>query len=257
MAVMDEFREEREAMKHGTPKEKLEYFWLYYKWHVIVAVAAIIAISSFIRHYVTLKENVLYALFLNCHEINEEGAGAYIQDFTEIAGINTDENEVMLDTSIYMQTDSTDVMNELTYATIQKIQVYVAAGQVDLLAANQATFEYYAYQDFLYDLRNILTPEQIERYSPYFFYIDKEVLAAKHEASYSFEEINITYPDPTKPEEMAEPIPVGIFMNNVSEEFNNNYVFLSDTTPAIGFIGSGKHLDNAMAFLEYIFTAAE
>ena len=35
MAVMDEFKEEREALKRGTPKQKLAYFWYYYKWHVI------------------------------------------------------------------------------------------------------------------------------------------------------------------------------------------------------------------------------
>ena len=34
MAVMDEFKEEREALKRGTPKQKLAYFWYYYKWHV-------------------------------------------------------------------------------------------------------------------------------------------------------------------------------------------------------------------------------
>ena len=33
MAVMDEFKEEREALKNGTPKQKLAYFWYYYKWH--------------------------------------------------------------------------------------------------------------------------------------------------------------------------------------------------------------------------------
>ena len=29
MPVMDEFKEEREALKHGTPKQKLAYFWDY------------------------------------------------------------------------------------------------------------------------------------------------------------------------------------------------------------------------------------
>ena len=41
MAVMDEFKEEREALKRGTPKQKLAYFWYYYKWHVIISVIII------------------------------------------------------------------------------------------------------------------------------------------------------------------------------------------------------------------------
>lgn len=49
MAVMDEFKEEREALKNGTPKQKLAYFWYYYKWHVIIALVVIIMIVSFVK----------------------------------------------------------------------------------------------------------------------------------------------------------------------------------------------------------------
>ena len=42
MAVMVEFKEEREALKHGTPKQKFTYFMDYYKWYVIIAVIIII-----------------------------------------------------------------------------------------------------------------------------------------------------------------------------------------------------------------------
>ena len=36
MPVMDEFKEERAAMKNGTPKEKNPYFYYYYNWYYIV-----------------------------------------------------------------------------------------------------------------------------------------------------------------------------------------------------------------------------
>ena len=49
MPVMDEFKEERESLKNGTPKQKLTYFWDYYKWHVIVAIVAIIVVVTFIQ----------------------------------------------------------------------------------------------------------------------------------------------------------------------------------------------------------------
>ena len=35
MPVMDEFREEREAIKNAGWDYKLKYFWDYYKWFVI------------------------------------------------------------------------------------------------------------------------------------------------------------------------------------------------------------------------------
>ncbi len=254
MAVMDEFREEREAMKHGTPKQKLEYFWLYYKWHVIIAVAAIAAISSFIYEAVTRKEAALYALFLNSFTLAEDSGEAYEQNFLDMTEINTEEYEIMVDTSLYLQPGS---MDENTYAAVQKVSVYVAAGEIDLLAADQAAFEYYSYLDYLADLREMLTPEQIEKYSPYFYYIDSEVLAAKQEAADNLEDFTLEYPDPTKPEEMADPIPVGILLDHASEEFKSNYMFSGGTSSAIGFVVNANHVDTAQAFVDYIFTTAE
>ncbi len=254
MAVMDEFREEREAIKYGTPKQKLEYFWLYYKWHVIITIAAIAAITSFIYETVTKKEIALNTVFLNCHVPTEDGSEAYIQSFLGLSEINTDEYKILLDSSLYFQPDSLD---EGTHATYQKIGVLVAAGDLDLLAADQTAFEHYAYLDYLADMRDILTPEEVEKYSPYFYYIDKEVLAAKLEAASNLEEYPLPLPDPSKPEEMEDPIPVGIFLEHASEDFTSNYIFSDDTSSAIGFVVNTKRVANAQAFVNYIFTAAE
>lgn len=254
MAVMDEFREEREAMKHGTPKQKLEYFWLYYKWHVIIAVAAIAAISSFIYETATKKETALYALFLNSFALAEDNAEAYKQSFLDTTEINTDEYEIVVDTSLYLQPGS---MDEDTYAAVQKVSVHMAAGEIDLIGADPAAFEYYGYLDCLADLRKMLTPEQIEKYSPSFYYIDGEVLAAKQKASDNLEEYTDAYPDPSKPEEMADPIPIGIFLENASEDFTSNYMFSDGSSPAIGFVVNADHVENAQAFIDYIFTTAE
>ncbi|MBR5247326.1 MAG: hypothetical protein IKV27_00005, partial [Lachnospiraceae bacterium] len=106
MAVMDEFREEREAMKHSTPKQKLEYFWLYYKWHLIIAVVAIVAITSFIYTTVTKKETALYALFLNSFVSAEDNAEAYKQRFLDTTEINSDKYEVLVNTSLYLNPSS-------------------------------------------------------------------------------------------------------------------------------------------------------
>ncbi len=55
MAVMDEFREEREALKHGTPKEKFNYFMDYYKWYVIIGILVIAAGIYTIREVMNRK----------------------------------------------------------------------------------------------------------------------------------------------------------------------------------------------------------
>ena len=64
MAVMDEFKEEREALKNGTPKQKLAYFWYYYKWHVIISIVVIAMVGSFIYQYVNRKDTAFEAVLL-------------------------------------------------------------------------------------------------------------------------------------------------------------------------------------------------
>lgn len=249
MAVMDEFREEREAMKNGTPKEKLSYFWCYYKWHVIIVVAVIAFIASFAYEALTRKDTAMYAIFLNGFTLSEEGDEEYINSYMDAAGIDPNEYETMIDTSMYLSLDSTD---ENTYNFIQKISVYVAAGEIDIIATGQDLFEYYAYLDYVLDLRDVLTEEQLEAYEPYLYYVDRKVIEAKNEAADNLEAYTLTYPDPTKPEEMEEPIPVGIIMNDIAtEKFSANYVFASSPS-VIGFMVNGSHTENAVAFLDYV-----
>lgn len=66
MPVMDEFREEREAMKQKSFKERFSYFCEYYKWHVIggmaLAALAIIpgAITGVGAYFATLYSDLEY-----------------------------------------------------------------------------------------------------------------------------------------------------------------------------------------------------
>lgn len=254
MAVMDEFREEREALKNGTRQQKLEYFWLYYKWHLIVGIAAVIAITSFVYNLITQKDTALYVLMLNSFATAEDAGEAYKQDFLKAANIDTDEYDAIIDSSLYMDLNS---MDEMTYSTVQKIGVYVAAKELDLFAGDEEIFKHHAYLDYMADLRDVLTPEQIEKYSSDFFYIDREVLKAKDAANDALEEYTLPYPDPKKPEDMADPVPVGIFLNNVSEEFKNNYSFKKKDSGVIGVIINTTHPENAQSYIDYIFTSAE
>ena len=77
MAVMDEFKEERQALKNGTPKEKISYFFYYYKWHVLIAVFAVILIVSFIVQLTRNKEDALYVCMLNTLTKSSDGYLSY------------------------------------------------------------------------------------------------------------------------------------------------------------------------------------
>lgn len=75
MAVMDEFKEEREALKNGTPRQKLAYFWYYYKWHVIIALVVIIMIVSFIKQLTDRKDPLFLCRDAECQPLRSDDLG--------------------------------------------------------------------------------------------------------------------------------------------------------------------------------------
>ncbi len=248
MPVMDEFKEEREALKNGTPKEKLAYFWYYYKWHVIGTIIAIIAVASLIHNYVTQKDIALYTVVLN--SADQYTSKEYAQKVAEHLAIDTQEYEVFFDTSMYI--DFTK-MDEVTTASTQKMMVYIAACELDCIVTDTASLQHYSYNDTFYDLREILSAEQLEKYEPYFYYIDRKVLEEKQAAYEAMDDTYIAeYPqDPSNPETMAEPVPVGIYVDKC-DDFKDNFLFQKDDIVFSIFCNS-PHLDLTLDYLDYVF----
>ena len=167
MPVMDEFKEEREALKHGTPKQKLAYFCDYYKWYVIGGAAAVAFIVSMIYQMVTRKETAFYALMLNGTEYNfMEDTSGNTAAFAEYAGIDEDKYQILYDTSVQIGTEAGD-----DYDSSQKLMVYIAAGELDVMVSDADSLTKYAYRENFKDLRDFLSEEQLEKYQDSFYKI--------------------------------------------------------------------------------------
>ena len=53
---MDEFKEERQAVLHGPLKQKISYFFHYYKWPAFIVIFVSIFIVSYVYTLVTRPE---------------------------------------------------------------------------------------------------------------------------------------------------------------------------------------------------------
>lgn len=258
MAVMDEFKEEREAMKHGTPKEKISYFVYYYKWHVLIAIAAIAMIVSFTVQIVSRTDNAIYVCMLNTLEKSFDGTGLdtaasdeFGAMFAEYAGIDTNQYKIYLDTSMKINYDLSD--QDSMYSA-QKYMTYLAAADMDVIVTDEDSLEQYSYQEDFYDLREILTPEQIEKYEPYFYYIDMATVAERNEIMDSADNLYTDYvliaPDPRYPEAMEEPVPVGIYLDDC-EKLRDYFYFRSDDVVACVFVNT-QRLDTALQYIDFL-----
>jgi hypothetical protein len=217
MPLMDEFKEERELVKTRTFKEKMSYFWDYYKWHVIGGAVIIFIAVSLIHTFLTRKEMAYYCIFINT--VETYNSKDYKNAFIEKTGIDQKKQSVYWDVDCYFDLST---MDEQTVTTTQKIMVYLSAGDLDTMLGDRAAMNRYAYNDVLLDLRTFLTKEELEKYEPYFFYVDQALIKQAEEENRV--EINTFPEDPTDPSTMTEPIPVGIRLENCPK-FREAYLF--------------------------------
>lgn len=241
MPVMDEFKEEREEIKKMGPKARLSYFWDYYKWHVIGCVVGIIVIIAMINTILNRKDTAFYAIFLNIPD--GIGSAEYKAGFADFADISLKEYNIYFDTDCHFNLKT---MDNATISTSQKLMVFASAGDLDVMLADLDGMNRYAYNDSMMDLRTFLTPEEYEKYEPYFYYMDHVLIE-----NLGFNEDIAEYPaDPSDPSTMEKPIPVGILLEQCPG--------LKESYPVTAphyftVFCNSSNLDYAHQFLEYVW----
>lgn len=160
--IIDEIREQQRKMKDMTWKERFAYYWEYYKVHTIVTIVAIIAIVCTIRTLVNTKDYAFYGLMLNAYSLSSD---VMSDTFSEYAGIDTNTYDCFMDTTSTLTYENP---TEFDMATMQRIVAVVQTKELDAVIFDSQCFDQYAVNQIFYDLREVLTPEQIEKYEPYF-----------------------------------------------------------------------------------------
>ncbi len=250
MPVMDEFKEERAAMKEKSFKEKFEYFWDYHKWHVIISVLAVAMVGTFVYQLVTRKETAFFAAMLNCYDMTN-ASGEYAAAFETYAGINSEEESALFDTTMVIDMDNMN--NDLTKSSLEKMMVYLAAQEIDVVMGDETVMENYANNTTFMDLRELLTPEQIAKYEDDFYYIDQAIIDEKEaqEAALNYDYVAV-YPDPKSPELMKDPVPVGIYLDEDAALMES--YFFSGKNPLIAVPINTEHAEMASLYIDYVMS---
>lgn len=251
MSWKADLEQAKHIFKTGTPKEKAEYIWDYYKIPIIVILVLIYLIINIVHSQLTAKDYVLQGLFLNT--LTEAEAVQELEDgFLEAYPIDQDKEDVFLDTSIYYLPDSDQASLDTSYQAIQVLSVRVAAGEIDSMAAETEILTDFAYDGYFSDLSEVLSDEQYRKYEPYFLYYDKAVMEELSDVDYTLEEADaVILPDPAKPELMEEPVPV---MIDITECEKLSLLYPNSAKNyAFALIVNGPHTEKALELLEYLF----
>lgn len=245
MAAMDEFRDLREKIKEQPLKKKISYIWYYYKWFILGSITLIAVIIGTIYGFVTRTENVLYGVAVNAVTVGDDIA--FVDEFYEYAQIDTKEYDVLINDTLVI----TDEMNETTINSTQTIMVYMSAEQLDITVMDPECFYKLAYNDIYMDLRTCLSEDELAALEGKLYYIDGAALAEINELAEANESTEVVKtPDPLKPEEMEDPIPVGIDISSC-EKFMDVYYY-EDGVAYLGITNNTNHIDMVKTFLTYI-----
>lgn len=246
MAVMDEFKEERANIKNQPFKKRLEYFWTYYKWHVLGGLFAAMVVIMLIHDLLGKTEDVLYGVLLNANSTKIEETLA--DDFAAYLGIDTDKYSVVFNSGLRMS----EQFDANSIDASEFLSVYIATGDLDITVMDPYNFRKYAYTNTYKDLRDCLDDKMLDFFSDKLYYVDlalvKEV-EARSQAHLSVEDL--VFPDPSHPEEMTDPIPVGIDIG-CSSRFTDAYYYQSEQI-YLGIVMNSDSADIAVRFLEFLF----
>lgn len=266
MSVAEEIREEqKKALSAMSAKEKIAYFWDYYKVHTLVVIVVLTLAVTFIHQYVTNKDYGFYAALVNAGltESNHELTEVWAEEFQEYAQIDPDEYVVYIDTSVSL---AEDTGSQYAISNQEKMLALMQVGVINAIVADTETFEKYAKNEYFYDLKMLMTGEELEKYGPYLYYTDIATFTDANDDTY-YDESERENPgdlviDHRDPSAMEQPVAVGIILteNNMIADAgyysylaNAEYDYQGYPSDAVlGIPLTNKEPELAIRFLEYI-----
>lgn len=259
MALQDEIKQQQELVKDRSLKQKAQYFWDYYKVHVIIVVVVVCFLLSLIKSVTSHKEDVLHVCLFNTN--NECLTDSVIAEWTAeceaLLNIAADE-EIIIEHMLQVSANPTD-QYEMT--TAQRILALSASDSLDVMSMDLETFEHYAQLAYFGDLRDILSEEEIRKYEPYFYYTDVSTIPQSESEEYSHEEASKLVIDHHDPNTMQQPVPIGIFLTTQNRIADNGcYDYLKESSfqgeqseAVLGIVQGTDNPEGTRAFIDFMF----
>lgn len=212
---------EKEKLRELPPKERFHYLWEYYRFHALGVIAGIALIIYVIYQIVTPKVEIkFYAAWIS-NTINDDIIEEVQTDFGKHLQLDPELEEVIFNTSLYLSSSSDYEVNSRL-----ALNTYVAASEVDVMIAPESQFKGYAHNGFMDDLSDQLPTDLYSSLTDDFFISDTEE-------------------DPKKSV-------YGIYLTD-TELFRDHAVTDPSDPYVLGIIANGKHKENSIEFLRYLF----
>lgn len=244
MKISEYINSEKEKMKDKSFKERLAYFWDYYKWYVLIGVVALFLVGQTVSSALNQKDIALSGILIDGIPPAEDIG--IIQSFYDANGIDAEKEEILLSTGISLDSSLPDVVT----TSYQMIHARIGAGDTDFLMGYEYAITQCAYDTshMFADLRDVFPAETLSQWEAYIYYVDGSVW----EQIKNSPKENIPLPDPHKPEEMADPIPVAIDVSGCIE-FTSLY-YAPDRAVYIAVVTNSPRKELTARFIEHLLS---
>jgi len=256
-SVKDDIRkEQRAALKDMSLKQKCAYFWQYYWIQTLITAGALIVAISLISSIAGNKPYSFYAMMINSYTLDSDQMSA---DFAAYAGLGGNDAKCYIETDIIMEGEE---FGQQAYAIVQRIMAMIMTGELDVFVSDGITFAGNAHNEIFIDLRYVLDAAELAQFEGNIFYIDQKVVDELNNSDYDPQAESVRSVGPTSNaelsayreawaiEQMAEPIPIGIFVGD--------FPLIKDSgafptgLPVFGIITNSQHIPAAQQFLWYL-----
>ncbi|WP_026511910.1 MULTISPECIES: hypothetical protein [unclassified Butyrivibrio] len=248
MNINEEKRNQWQALKGMGFKAHWDYFWDYYKIHVIVGVIALATIISLVHDITSQKPYALSATFVNTASMEEPDT--LIAGFAEYEGIDTTKFNISIDASSTIDMQNPD---QYTIANSERIYAMIAAKDLDLIMADETIFDNYSKNEMFVDLREYFTESELNALGDLVFYVDP----AQYHSNQPYSELenDALNPESSKKEDLpvsdpSELIPVGIILKDNPHLTAISYY--PGQAPIIGLATASERSETAADFIRYL-----
>ena len=158
----------RAAFQTMSLPEKLDHIYTYYKWPILLGLAALIVLGSTLHRQLTRKEPALYLALVNV-AVGEDLERTLTEDYLARSYPDAGRREVHLYRDLYLS-DNADVLNhEYAYASRMKVMGAIQAQEMDVAVMNREGYDLFSSGGFLLELPELLAadPSLAEALAPY------------------------------------------------------------------------------------------
>ena len=250
MKLFEKLKDSWKTIMEQPKGERFSYFWDYYKWPAIIALVLVIAMIQTGISIANRKETVFTGYILNSTATAKDTE--FLQGFFDYAGLDNNTQEAAIYSDMYLHQGQSQKNAE----TFQRIMAGITINDADFIVGQADPFRMCAYNTsrIFVDLRLFLDVETLEKYADRLYYIDGAIVEKLSvPVGESVNTAGIIYPNPSKPENMEDPIPVAISVGD-REALRSCYYHSPDTVLYLGVIVNTQRPELVKQFIDYIFS---